>query len=144
MNNAPDNREMLQQLKDAADALNGGAGEDELRSRLLAGGMDARAVDMYIDIAVRYNDLTYRRTGIRFFLAGLAFLVLGVALMLVNIWVLPMAMWPHYVLPACIAAAGVNLGLGFWRVVLHRNPRAEEAASRMRQREQTGEQNNDE
>ena len=129
------NDQTLEQLKTTADALNAGRPEEEVRRELLAMGMQEETIEQYMDIAVRYNDLTYRRTGIKFFFFGLGLLVVGILMMLASMWWFRMAVWPHYVLLGCVAAAGVNLVLGFWRVVLHKNPRAEAAAQRMRARE---------
>ncbi|MCD4828417.1 MAG: hypothetical protein K8R90_03180 [Candidatus Cloacimonetes bacterium] len=136
MNDTQSNDEMIERLKETADALLNGRGEDELRRELLESGMSADDTDQYLDIAVQYNDLAYRRTGFKFFVLGLGFLVVGIALMLSSMWLFPLAVWTHYVLLGCIAASGVNLLLGFWRTVMHNDPRAKEAADRMHQREQ--------
>ena len=132
-------QEILEQLKKAADSLRAGRSESELRQELLDAGMRPDSIDEYIDIAVQYNDLTYRRTGFKFFIAGIGFLVAAIVLMLTRLWLIPLAQWPHIALIGCVVAGGINLTLGMWRTILHRDKRAEEAAKRQQERQQARE-----
>jgi len=120
----------MERLKETADGLRRGTPESELQAALLA-DFPADTVQQLLDVAVRYNDLMYRRTGLKFFFLGLGFLVLGILFILLSMFVFPLSVWPQYALVACVVAAGVNLMLGFYRTVLHKNPRANAAIERM-------------